>query len=120
MRGNIIQALQTFELDQHHEKIYVDPNELIDAGFPAAFLLPLLKVFESSDGYQYFRDGKAVTEMIGISHLSLIYAIATHVGVPSGTGSGFTGRGFATRANIDAIREVLCRHTRDEGQRELR
>jgi hypothetical protein len=110
MSANIIQALQTFELDQHHEKIYVDPNELIEAGFPAFFLLPLIKVFESSDGYKYFRDGKIVNEMIGISHLSLIYAIANHVGVPPGTGSNFTGSGFAMQANIDEIRKILERH----------
>lgn len=115
MSGNIIEALQTFELDQHHEKIYVDPNELIEAGFPAFFLLPLIKVFESSNGYQYFRHGKNVNELIGISHQSLIYAIAAHVGVPPGTGSGFTGSGFAMRANIDAIREVLDQHARNKG-----
>jgi len=115
MSGNIIEALQTFVLDQHHEHIYVDPNELIEAGFPAFFLLPLVKVFETSERYQLFRSGKNVNEMIGISHLSLIYAIAAHVGVPPDTGSSFTGRGFAMRANIDAIREVLDQHARNKG-----
>jgi hypothetical protein len=102
-----MQALHTFDLDQHHEKVYADPNELIDAGFPASFLLPLLKVFASGDGRVFFRNGNPVGEMIGISHLSLVYAVASHLGVPPGTGSQFTGRGFAMRANIDAIREVL-------------
>ena len=91
MSGNIIQALKTFELDQHHEKIYGDPNELIEAGFPAWFLLPLIQVFEPSKGYKYFHKGIPVSELIGISHLSLIYAIADNVGLPPGTGSKFTG-----------------------------
>jgi hypothetical protein len=66
-----------------------------------------MRVFESDEGYKYFRNGKIVDEMIGISHLSLIYAIAEHLGVPPGHSSGFTGRGFAMRANIDAIRKIL-------------
>ena len=86
MSGNIIQALKTFKLDQHHEKIYGDPNELIEAGFPAWFLLPLIKVFESSEGYKYFHKGTIVSELIGISHLSLIYAIADHLGIPPDAG----------------------------------
>ena len=108
MTCNIIEALKTFDHDQHHEKIYADPNALIDAGFPAFFLRPLIDVFGSSEGYKYFRDGKIVDEMFGISHLSLIYAIAKHIGVPPDTGSDFTGRGFAMRANIEAIRMVLA------------
>jgi hypothetical protein len=87
MRSDIVTALHTFQLDQNHERIYTDPNELVEAGFPASFLLPLMRVFESSEGYKYFRDGKIVDEMIGISHLSFIYAIAEHLGVPPGTGS---------------------------------
>jgi hypothetical protein len=107
MKSEIVRALQTFELDQNHERIYSDPNELIEAGFPASFLLPLIRVFESNGGYKYFRKGKIVAEMIGISHLSIIYGIADHLGVPPETGSGFTGRGFAMRANIEAIRNIL-------------
>jgi hypothetical protein len=114
MTGNIIQALKTFELDQHHEKIYSDPNELIEAGFPASFLLPLIRVFESTEGYKYFYNGKVVSEMIGISHLSLIYAIAKHVGVPPETGPNFTGRGFAMRENIEAIRTLLNEDAKNE------
>lgn len=107
MANNIFKAIVKFELDQPHEKIYDDPNELIDADFPAAFLLPLIKTFQSTDEYQYFRRGKPVDEMIGISHAALVYAIAEHLGVPPNIGSNFTGRGFAMRANIDAIREIL-------------
>jgi hypothetical protein len=107
MRSDIVTALHTFQLDRNHERIYPDPNELVEAGFPASFLLPLMRVFESSEEYKYFRDGEIVHEMIGISHLSLIYAIAEHLGVPPERGSGFAGRGFAMRANIDAIREIL-------------
>jgi hypothetical protein len=92
MRRDIVTALNAFQLDQNHERIYTDPNELVEAGFPASFLLPLMRVFKSSEGYKYFRVGKIADEMIGISHLSLVYAIAEHLGVPPGTGSGFTGR----------------------------
>jgi|TARA_Y100000310_G_scaffold94317_1_gene91940 hypothetical protein len=100
-------AIRQFELDQHHEKIYDDPNELIEAGFPADFLLPLISVYKSSDYYRYFRREEFVDEMIGISHLALIYAIADYLGVPEGTGSRFTGRGFAMRATIRAINSIL-------------
>lgn len=112
MNSNILNAVQTFNLDQHHEKIFDDPNELIDAGFPANFLLPLINAFQSGDGFQYYRDERPVSEMIGISHRALIYAIAEHLGVPLGTGSHFTGRGFAMRENIDAIRKILSEWTR--------
>jgi hypothetical protein len=54
-------------LDQNHNRIYADPNELIEAGFPASFLLPLIKAFASSEGHKYFWDGTIVSEMIGIS-----------------------------------------------------
>ena len=107
MKTKIRNALNTFEIDQHHEKIYDNPNDLIDAGFPAEFLLPLINVFQSSEEYKYFRNGKIVNEMIGISHLSLVYAIAKSFGVPSDVGSGFTGRGFAMRAKIEAIQKIL-------------
>ena len=113
MNSNILKAIQTFELDQHHEKIFDNVNELLDVGFPAVFLLPLISVFKSGDGYQYFRGGIAVNEMIGISHLSLVYAVAKHLGVPPDTGSDFTGRGFAMRANIDAIRTILSQRARE-------
>ena len=53
-----------------------------------------------------------VNEMIGIRHIALIYAIARYLGVPPSTGSQFTGRGFAMRANIEAIRKVLDERTR--------
>ena len=115
MNSNILKAIQAFELDHHHEKIFDNPNELIAAGFPASFLLPLINVFRSSDGYQYFRNSKAVDEMIGIRHAALIYAIAEHLGVPPDTGSHFTGRGSAMRANIDAIREILSEQARGSG-----
>jgi hypothetical protein len=115
MSDNIIRALKTFKLDQHHEKIYDNPNELIEAGFPASFLVPLIKVFESSDGYKYFRKGTIVDEMIGISHLSLIYAIVKHLGLPTDVGSNHTGRGFAMQENIDAIRIYLTKHGEPTG-----
>jgi len=38
MSENLLRALQTFKLDQHHEKIHADPNELIEAGFPGNWL----------------------------------------------------------------------------------
>lgn len=113
MNSNILKAIQTFELNQYHEKIYDDPNELIDAGFPADFILPLISAFQSNDGYQYYRRGKIVNEMIGISHPILIYAIADYLGVPPDTGSEFTGRGFSMQANIDAIRKILSERARD-------
>lgn len=107
MSGNIHKAIKVFQLDRHHERIYDDPNELIEAGFPAEFLLPLIRVFTSSEGYKYHRRGTLVDEMIGISHAALVYAIAVHLGIPSDTGSTFTGRGFRLQANIDAIRKPL-------------
>lgn len=102
----ILNAIQEFELDQNHNKIYDNPNKLINVGFPADFLLPLIRVFKSTDG-PYFWRGKIVDEMIGISHLTFIYAIAEYLGVPSHIGSEFTGSGFAMRAKIDAIRKIL-------------
>jgi len=86
-------------------------------GFPAFFLRPLIDVFESSEGYKYFRDGKIVDEMIGINHLRLIYAIAEHVGVPPNTGRQFVGRGFAMEANIEAIRMVLEEHEKNKNSK---
>jgi hypothetical protein len=114
MSGNIMHALKTFELQQSHEMVYTDPNVLIEAGFPAFFLRPLIDVFESSEGYKYFRDGKIVDEMIGISHLRLIYEIAAHVGVPPNTGRQSIGRGFAMQANIEAIRIALEEHEKNK------
>ena len=105
LNNSILKAIQALELCEHHERIH-DPNELIDAGFPAGFLLPLISVFDSGGRYQYYRCGKAVQEIIGISHLTLIYAIAEYLGVPYDIGLGFTGRGFAMRAKIDAIRDL--------------
>jgi hypothetical protein len=110
MTSNIDLAIRSFDLDQSHTKIYADPNELIEAGFPASFLLPLIRAFASSEGYKHFWRGRIVSEMIGISHRALIAAIARHVGVPDEVGSGFTGRGFAMQAQIEAIRETLGRH----------
>jgi hypothetical protein len=107
MSGSIIKALETFNLDQHHEKIYADPNELIKAGFPAFFVLPLMRIFDSSDAYKYFTGEKVVEELIGVSHLALVYAIAEAIGVPPEIGRGFTGCGFAMRAKVDGIRKVL-------------
>jgi hypothetical protein len=107
MSDDVLDAIQVFKLDQHHEKIYTDPNELLNKGFPADFLLPLISIFRSTEGYQYFHQGKRMGEMIGIRHSALIYAIAEYLGVPPDTGSGFTGRGFAMRAVIDAIHKTL-------------
>jgi hypothetical protein len=107
--NDIIRALRSFDLDQSHDKVYADPNELVQNGFPSSFLLPLITNFESSDEYVYFWEGNVVRELIGISHASLVYAIAKHVGVPSEMGSRFTGRGFAMRAVIDAIRDILAK-----------
>ena len=107
MEDKILKALKTFELDQHHEKIYDNPNDLLIAGFPAAFILPLIRSFESSEGYKYFCRGQVVDEMIGVTHPGLVYAIGEYVGVPQGTGTGYTGRGFAMRAVIDEINKIL-------------
>ncbi len=103
-------AVKQFNLDENHGKIHEDPNELIKAGFSAEFLLPLIKTFRSSASYVYFCRGEFIAEMIGISHLSLVYAIGHRLGVPENTGAGFTGRGFAMRAVIDAINAAL-KHT---------
>jgi hypothetical protein len=105
MTGNIDLAIRSFDLDQSHAKIYADPNELIESGFPASFLLPLIRAFSSSEGYKYLWRGRIVSEIIGISHGALISAIACHVGVPDD--SGFTGRGFSMQAQIEAIRKIL-------------
>jgi hypothetical protein len=94
----IIEALRTFNLDEHHELIYDDVNVLIDAGFPASFIFPLIQIFQSSSGYFFHWRGKVVNELIGIRHSSLVYAIAHQLSVPANTGS-ITGRGFAMRAD---------------------
>lgn len=105
--GILLRALQTFNLDQNHRKIYADPNELVEAGFPASFLLPSITCCESDANHIYHWRGKIVDELIGISHFSLVNAIADGLGVAPATGSDFTGQGFAMRANIDAIQELL-------------
>jgi hypothetical protein len=69
-----------------------------------------IRVFESTDTDKYFRDGKIVDKLIGISHLALVYAIADHIGLPRDIGRGFTGSGFAMRAKIDGIRRLLDKH----------
>ncbi len=104
--SSVFKAIQALDLHQHHETIH-DPNELIDTGFPAIFLLPLISIYDSSGRYQYFRCGTPVQEIIGISHLDLIYAFAKYLGVSSEVGLGFTGRGFAMNAIIDAINDIL-------------
>jgi hypothetical protein len=107
MHDAILRAVQKYELDQNHNKVYDDPNELIEIGFPASFILPLIRVFRSREEYKYFWRGQIVDEMIGISHLSLVYAIAEDFGISSDAGSKFTGRGFAMRAIVDSIRQVM-------------
>ena len=67
---NVIRAAQTFDLDQHHEKIYDNPNDLIEAGFPGDFLLPIVKVFKSSVSYKYFRRGEIVNEMAAFAGMA--------------------------------------------------
>lgn len=111
MDDKILKAIMTFKLDQHHEKIYDNPNDLLLAGFSAAFILPLIRSYESSEGYKYFFRGEVVDEIIGISHTALVYAIGDYLGVPQGTGSGYTGRGFAMRAVIDEINKLLSEKT---------
>ncbi len=100
-------AVKQFNLGESHRKIYVDLNELIKAGFSAEFLLPLIETFHSSASDVYYCRGEFIAEMIGISHLSLIYAIGRRLGVPENTGADFTGRGFAMEAVIDAINAAL-------------
>jgi hypothetical protein len=104
----ILKAISAFDLHQYHETIH-DPNDLIDAGYPAHFLLPLISIYDSSGRYQYFRCDKPVQEIIGISHLDLIYALADYLSVPPEIGLGFTGRGFTMNAKIEAICEILSR-----------
>jgi hypothetical protein len=107
MSKGIDEAIRQFDIDQSHSKIYDDPNDLIEMGFPASFLLPLIKVYQSSDDYKYFCRGEIVNELIGISHFAIVAAIANHLGIPPDIGSQFTGRGFAMHAIIDAIRLAL-------------
>jgi hypothetical protein len=105
-----LRATQAFKLDRHHELIYDDPNELIEAGFPGSFLLPLVRVFQSGNGHIYHRRGTIVDEMIGISHAALICAIADRIGVPPTMGIGYSGRGFELGEKIEAIRKVLAEY----------
>ena len=107
MEDVIIKAVKSFNLKQHHEHIYANPNELIRAGFPASFLLPLIQIFQSTEGYNYFCEGEFVDEMVGISHRSVVYALGKYLGVPADTGAGLTGRGFAMQAVVDAIQQKL-------------
>ena len=111
MDDRILKAIMTFKLDQHHEKIYDNPNDLLLAGFPASFIIQLIRSYESSEDYKYFFRGEVVGEIIGISHAALVFAIGDYLGVSQGTGSGFTGRGFAMRAVIDEINNLLSEKT---------
>jgi hypothetical protein len=104
----ILKAISALDLHQHHETIH-EPNDLTAFGLPAHFLSPLISVYDSSGRYQYLRCGIPVQEIIGISHLDLIYALADYLGVPSEIGLGFTGRGFAINAKIEVICEILSR-----------
>jgi hypothetical protein len=106
MAINLDQAIRTFDLSSNHRTIY-DPNDLIAEGFPATFLLPLIGVFESDNSYIYYLRGKIVEQMIGVSHVALVSAIAKHLGLPDDIGSGFTGGGFRLDAIVSAIRKVL-------------
>jgi len=114
MNNAIVRAVQRFDLNQSHNYVHDDPNELIKIGFPASFLLPLIRVLQSSTGYNYFWRGQIVDEMIGIPHITLVYAIAEHLGISPDIGSNFTGRGFAMQAVVDAIQQIL-RSSRADG-----
>ncbi len=105
--GAFRRVVKQFDLGKNHRTIYEDPNELIKAGFSAEFLLPLIGTFRSSASYVYYCRGEIIAEMIGISHLSLVYAIGRRLGVPEDTGRGFTGSGFAMQSVIDAINAAL-------------
>lgn len=112
MSNKIDRAIRSFELQRSHSTIYSDPNVLVEAGFPGSFLLPLIEAFKSTETYKYYRDGKFVNEMIGISHGALISAIAKHLGVPDTAGQGLTGRGFVMQAEIEGIHQVLNDNSR--------
>jgi hypothetical protein len=107
IKDQILYALEAFDFNGHHEQIYDNPNDLLDMGFPVSFIFPLIDTFHSSDSYQYHRKGALVSELIGVSYTSLISAIARCLGVPSCVGVGFSGRGFAMQAKIEAICEIL-------------
>jgi hypothetical protein len=113
MTRNLDEAIRSFDLTPSHRTIY-DPNELIAKGFPGEFLLPLINSFESGDWYKYHSGGEIVDELIGISHGTLVSAIAKHLGVPDDVGSGYTGRGFAMQAEIEAIRKILRDDQKDD------
>ena len=109
IKNQVLYALEAFDFDGHHEQIFDNPNDLLDMGFPVAFIFPLMDSFHSSESYRYHRQGELVDEMIGVSYASLIAAIARCLGVPSNVGTGFAGRGFAMQAQIEAIHEILKR-----------
>ena len=90
-----------------HNKVYHDPNILIEQGFEAEFVLPLIQLFKSSPDYVYFCKGDIVDELIGVSHARLIYAIADYLKISKKVGTGYTGKGFAMQAVIEAIKRKL-------------
>ncbi len=104
IKNSIVVAVNDFELEQHHELIYDNPNILISKGFPAFFLLPLLKIFESSNNYVFHRNGILVEEMIGISHFDLVMAIADILDCQNCV-PDYVGRGFIMGACIEEIKK---------------
>lgn len=53
-RNEVLKAIQHFHLHLHHETIHDNPNELVDARFPADFLQPLITVFKSTKNTNIF------------------------------------------------------------------
>ncbi|MBU1647766.1 MAG: hypothetical protein KJ846_06745 [Proteobacteria bacterium] len=104
----MIEAIRNAIKNVNHNKVYPDPNVLIKQGFDAEFILPLIEVFKSTPDYVYVYEMELVQELIGVSHLRLIYAIADHLKIPKGVGANYTGRGFAMQAVIEAIENELA------------
>lgn len=102
-----IEAIRNAIKNVNHNEVYHDPNILINQGFTAEFILPLVQVFKSTPDYVYFYKMEPVQELIGVSHLHLIYAIADYLKIPKDVGANYTGRGFSMQAKIEAIKKEL-------------
>jgi len=110
-KDEFLLALSNFDIDEvSHSLIYTEPNELVEMGFPAEFIHDLFTVHESSSRYIYQFEGKPVSKLVGITHASLIWAIAKEIGADTSVAANFTGEGFRVDAIVREIRKVMDQH----------
>ena len=107
-KDEILSALPNLDMDGWHDRVYTEPNDLVAMGFPAEFILQLVRGHESSPGRVYVFKGKIVGELVGIAHTSLIWAIAEEIGADMSVAGEFTGEGYRTNAIVGEIQRVMA------------